>query len=106
MKLRIAINGFGRIGKNFLRAVMSDETAKSHLDIVVINSPMSTVDSVAYDIKYDSILGTYTGPLQVHGDTIVMGDTTITVTRAHDSFDINWKKYDIDWVVDCSGHLP
>jgi glyceraldehyde-3-phosphate dehydrogenase type I len=103
--IQIAINGFGRIGRNFLRAVMQDKTAEKQLDIAVINIGPANPESVAHMFKYDSIMGTFLGSVEMDSSSLVVNGKPIKIIAECDPSKIDWRSYKIDWVVESSGHF-
>src|SRR5471030_151140 len=101
--LRIAINGFGRIGRNFLRSIMQDANALQKLRVVVINIGPAKRDFVAHMFKYDSLLGTYHGNVTLEGDELIVDGHRIKIIAESDPAAIAWNAYTIDWVVECTG---
>jgi len=103
---KIGINGFGRIGRNFLRTILADQKAKNEIPVVAINIGPASPEAAAHLLKYDSLLGTYPGTIELQDDsTLVVDGDTIDIYTACDPGDIPWKKYDIDWVVESSGQF-
>jgi glyceraldehyde-3-phosphate dehydrogenase type I len=100
---RIAINGCGRIAKNFLRAVMLDPVSTQKLKIITINIGPSSLENVALLIKYDTIMGPFPGTVEQDGNTLIIDGHEIELIQELDPLKIDWKKRDIDWVVDCTG---
>ncbi|PKN03518.1 type I glyceraldehyde-3-phosphate dehydrogenase [Candidatus Dependentiae bacterium HGW-Dependentiae-1] len=119
--IRIAINGFGRIGKNFLRVLMSDKSARESIELVAINVGPGILDSVACAVKYDSLMGTFVGEVHQDNDVLVVtpGNFSGSVTTGNTGDDVcriqlfaerdpeklPWKSLKVDWVVECSGHF-
>ncbi len=103
--LRVAINGFGRIGRNFLRSVLGDSKALKKIDIVVINVGSANPDTVAHMFKYDTLMGTYPEQVFVKNNQLVIGDRKIDLIAECDPQKINWCTYKVDWVVECSGQF-
>ncbi len=103
--ITVAINGFGRIGRNFLRAVMQDETAQKQLTIAVINIGPANPENVAHMFKYDSLMGTFPGSVEMDGNTLVVNNTSIKIIAEPDPSKIDWGSYNIDWVVESSGRF-
>ncbi|MBA3751826.1 type I glyceraldehyde-3-phosphate dehydrogenase [Candidatus Dependentiae bacterium] len=103
--MRIALNGFGRIGKNFLRSVLSDKKALSILQVVVINVGKGDPEAAALAFKYDSLMGTYPGAVSYSQGKLHIDDVSIAVVRELDPSKAPWKNYSIDWVVEASGHF-
>jgi len=103
--INIAINGFGRIGRNFLRAILQDSDALKKLKISVINVGPANLDAVAHMFKYDSVMGTYLADVQVKGDFLDVDGYKIKILSETDPKNISWSNFDIDWVVDVSGRF-
>lgn len=101
--MRIAINGFGRIGKNFLWALLTDKKALQKITIAAINIGPAKKEYVAHLFKYDSLLGTYPGDVALEGDTLRIDSIVIPILTEPQALHLPWKKMAIDWVVDCSG---
>ena len=102
-KLKIAINGFGRIGRCFLRVVLQDKNALQLLEISAINIGPADLLSVAHVFKYDSIMGTYPGKVEMKGNVLSIDDYKIPVIAEKDPINAGWKNFEIDWVVESSG---
>lgn len=103
--MRIAINGFGRIGRNFLRILLQDPNALKKIDIVAINIGPACIDSLAHMFKYDTLMGTFDQPVTLEGNELVIGDYRINIIAECDPTKCPWKKMQIDWIVDCSGRF-
>ena len=103
--MRIAINGFGRIGKTFLRTILLDEHTSKKIDVVTINIGKGKLDGVAHTFKYDTLMGTYPGNVHMQGNILHIDNKEIEVIAELDPRDIQWDKRSIDWVVDASGHF-
>lgn len=101
--IRVTINGFGRIGKNFLRAVLQDAAAREHIEIAAINVGPGNPEFIAHEFKYDTLLGTYSGAAKVEHGTLIIDDYAIPVLAECDPEKLPWKKINIDWVVESSG---
>ncbi|MEZ5775651.1 MAG: type I glyceraldehyde-3-phosphate dehydrogenase [Hyphomicrobiaceae bacterium] len=101
MATRIAISGFGRIGRNVLRAIA--ETRRSDLEVVAINDLASAEDN-AHLFKYDSVHGPYHGTVKVEGDGFDIGlGQPIKVLAEKDPRKLPWKDMGIDVVMECTG---
>ncbi len=98
MKKRIAINGFGRIGRLAYKELISD----NDIDIVAIND-LTTIEDLAYLIKYDSIHGTFNKDIQIENDELVCNDKHTKVYSIKDAKDLPWKELNIDLVLECTG---
>ncbi len=101
MSVRVAINGFGRIGRNFLRAVAATDSA---IEIVAINDLVS-IDANAHLLRYDSSQGRFPGTVEVDGGGIVVNGRAISVYAERDPKDLPWKDLAIDVVVESTGRF-
>ena len=100
MTTRIAINGFGRIGRNVLRAL--HESGSHDLEVVAIND-LSSTENLAHLLKYDSVHGRFPGPVSVTDDSLDIGSGPIQVTAIRDLADQNWADNSVDIVMECTG---
>jgi glyceraldehyde 3-phosphate dehydrogenase len=101
--MKIALNGFGRIGRNFLRSLFQDKNARKKLDIVAINIGPASPHFVAHSFKYDTLMGAYQGEVFMSGNTLTIDGTEITILTETDPDKLPWKALSIDWVVEASG---
>jgi len=97
---KIAINGFGRIGRNVLRALQ--ESGRDDLQVVAINDLAST-DNLAHLLKYDSVHGRFGGAVSHTENSINIGKGDIQVTAIRNLEDQNWADNDVDIVMECTG---
>jgi glyceraldehyde 3-phosphate dehydrogenase len=97
--VRVGINGFGRIGRNFYRAVRA---SGADIDIVAVND-LTDNTRLAHLLKYDSILGRLDADVTATGDTIDVGSTSIVVLAERDPADLPWKDLGVDIVVESTG---
>jgi glyceraldehyde 3-phosphate dehydrogenase len=100
MPVRIAISGFGRIGRNVLRALV--EARRKDLQVVAINDLFSAKDN-AHLLRHDSVHGRFPGEVKVEGDSIDVGSGPIKVLAERDPKKLPWKALDIDIVMECTG---
>jgi glyceraldehyde 3-phosphate dehydrogenase len=100
MTTRIAINGFGRIGRNVLRALQ--ESGADDMQVVAIND-LSSPDNLAHLLKYDSVHGRYPGTVKVTDTSIDIGQGPIEVTSIRNLEDQSWGDNDVDIVMECTG---
>ncbi|MEO0386233.1 MAG: type I glyceraldehyde-3-phosphate dehydrogenase [Pseudomonadota bacterium] len=98
MGIKVAINGFGRIGRNVLRAVV--ENGHEDIEVVAIND-LGPVETNAHLVRYDSIHGRFPGTVTVDGDTIDVGRGPIRVTAERDPAVLPWG--DVDVALECTG---
>jgi glyceraldehyde 3-phosphate dehydrogenase len=100
MTIRVAINGFGRIGRNVLRAIA--ETDRKDVEIVGIND-LAPVETNAHLLRFDSVHGRFPGEVKVAGDSISIGNGKIKVTAIKDPAMLPWKELGIDIALECTG---
>ncbi|GED23373.1 type I glyceraldehyde-3-phosphate dehydrogenase [Halomonas halmophila] len=100
MALRIAINGYGRIGQCVLRALI--ERSEPHIEVVAINE-LSGLDTIAYLTRYDTTHGRFPGDVSVDGDRLVIDGHAIRVLSEPDAAALPWAELNIDLVLECSG---
>lgn len=97
---RIAINGFGRIGRLVLRAAL--ESQRNDLEFVAVNDLMPA-DQSAFLLEYDSVHGKLPFPVKVGGDVISVGSHKIKVIAERDPSKLPWRDLNIDIVMECTG---
>jgi glyceraldehyde 3-phosphate dehydrogenase len=100
MPVRVAINGFGRIGRNILRAIV--ESGRKDIEVVAVND-LGPVETNAHLLRYDSVHGRFPHEVTVKGDSIVIGGKPIKVTAERDPAKLPWKELDIDIAMECTG---
>ena len=98
MTVRVAINGFGRIGRNVLRALV--EQGRTDLEVVAIND-LGPVETNAHLLRFDSVHGRFPGTVTTTDDTIDVGRGPIKVTAIRNPADLPWG--DVDIVLECTG---
>ncbi len=97
-KVRVGINGFGRIGRLAFRAAEKNPA----VEVVAINDLLDA-DYLAYLLKYDSVHGRFDGTVEVDGDNLIVNGRKIRVTKERDPENINWGAVDVDFVVESTG---
>lgn len=97
--LKIGVNGFGRIGRNFLRASLE---SSANFEIVGIND-LTDNATLAHLLKYDSILGRLSQPVTFTDNSITVGGKTIAVSAERDPANIPWGRLGVDVVVESTG---
>jgi glyceraldehyde 3-phosphate dehydrogenase len=101
MTTRVGINGFGRIGRNFLRAELAKGT---DLEIVAVND-LSDPKGLAHLLKYDSVTGRLNMDVRVEGQNIIVGGTTIKVLAERDPANLGWGDLGVDIVIESTGRF-
>ena len=100
MTVRVAINGFGRIGRNVLRAVV--EAKRRDIEVVAIND-LAPVETNAHLLRFDSVHGRFPGEVKVDGDAIDCGTGPIKVTAIKDPAQLPHKAFGVDVALECTG---
>jgi glyceraldehyde 3-phosphate dehydrogenase len=99
MPVRVGINGFGRIGRNVLRAGLAKET---DIEWVAVNDITDNA-TLAHLFKYDSILGPYPGSVEVRGDSLIVDDREIKVYEERDPAQLPWSDLGVEVVLESTG---
>jgi glyceraldehyde 3-phosphate dehydrogenase len=100
MTVRVGINGFGRIGRNVLRAIV--EAGRKDVQVVGIND-LGPIETNAHLLRFDSVHGRFPGEVKVSGDIIDCGTGPIKVTAIKDPTQLPWKELNIDVALECTG---
>ncbi|MFQ5629092.1 MAG: type I glyceraldehyde-3-phosphate dehydrogenase [bacterium] len=98
MAIKVGINGFGRIGRNFFRAVFED----NEIEIIAIND-ITSAQTLAHLLKYDSVLGRFDANVRVEGNAIVVNDRRIAVSAERDPANLPWSEYGVQVAVESTG---
>ena len=101
MPVKIAINGYGRIGRNVLRALYEGQR-RSELEVVAIND-LGDADTNAHLTRYDSAHGPFPYDIQVKDDQLVVDGDLIRVCAERDPLKLPWAEMDVDVVLECTG---
>ena len=101
MSIKVGINGFGRIGRNTLKAVLSKDTK---IDVVAINDLYDT-RTLAHLLKYDSVFGTLDGKVEARDSSLLVNGKEIKVFAERDLANIPWKDLGVDVVIESTGFL-
>jgi glyceraldehyde 3-phosphate dehydrogenase len=100
MSVRVAINGFGRIGRNVLRAIV--ESGRKDIEVVALND-LAPPETNAHLLRFDSIHGRFPGEVKVEGDTLECGTGPIKVTAIKNPAELPWKALGVDIALECTG---
>src|ERR1700682_4697167 len=100
MTVRVAITGFGRTGRNILRATA--ETGRKDIEVVAIND-LAPVETNAHLLRFDSVHGRFPGKVTVEGDSIDCVTGPIKVTAIKDPTQLPWKTLGVDIALECTG---
>lgn len=98
MTTKIAINGFGRIGRGVMRALIENEI--DDIEVVAIND-LAAPEIIAHLLKYDSVHGRLESQVRVNGDSIEVGHQSIRLTAIRTPEDLPW--HDVDVAYECTG---
>ena len=98
-KIRIGINGFGRIGRLVCRAAFE----RDNIEIVAINDPFVDIEYMIYLFKYDSVHGTFDGNINIVNNKLVINNNVITVFSERDPSNINWGSVGADYICESTG---
>ena len=101
MAIKVAINGYGRIGRNILRALY-ESGRNGEIEIVALND-LGDANTNAHLTRYDTVHGRFNGDVQVEGDNIVVNGDTIRVFAQRDPSKLPWGDMDVDVVMECTG---
>jgi glyceraldehyde 3-phosphate dehydrogenase len=100
MSVRVAINGFGRIGRNILRAIA--ESKRSDIVVVAVND-LGPVDTNAHLLRYDSVHGRFPGRVEVNGDVMTVDGHKIRVTAVKNPAELPHRELGVDIALECTG---
>jgi glyceraldehyde 3-phosphate dehydrogenase len=100
MAVKVAINGFGRIGRNVLRAI--HESGRTDIEVVAIND-LGPVETNAHLLRFDSIHGRYPGKVEVDGDALVVDGKKIRVTAIRNPAELPHRELGVDIAFECTG---
>ncbi len=100
MAIRVAINGFGRIGRLVLRAIL--ESGRKDIVVVGVND-LGPVETNAHLLRYDSVHGRFPGEVQVDGDLMIVGGQKIRVTAIRNPAELPHKELSVDIALECTG---
>ncbi len=101
MPVKIAINGFGRIGRLTLRAILA-KRKENDLEVVAIND-LGDIETISHLLKYDSLYGTLKEEVKIAGDKMIVGEREIKVFSEKEPNNLPWKDLGVDIVLECSG---
>ena len=99
-KVRVTVNGFGRIGRNIVRAIY--ESGRKDIDVVAVND-LGPVETNAHLLRYDSVHGRFPHKVTVSGDSINIGSDSFKVTAVKDPSQLPWKELSVDIALECTG---
>lgn len=100
MSIRVGVNGFGRIGRNMLRAALG----RNDFEIVAVND-LTDAATLAHLLRHDSIHGAFPAPVEVDGNDIVVGGKRIRVLSVKNPAELPWKELGVQIVVESTGHF-
>src|SRR6195952_2610052 len=100
MAVRVAINGFGRIGRNVLRAIV--ESGREDIEVVAVND-LGPVETNAHLLRFDSVHGRFPHEVKIEGDTISVGRGRIKVTAIKNPAELPHRELGVDIALECTG---
>ena len=100
MKIKVGINGLGRIGRMIIRSII--ENSNKNIEIKHINNRTNSETSSTL-LKYDSIHGKFNAKISFDEKHLIINNNKITFSQETDLNNINWKKYSVDYVFECTG---
>ncbi len=103
MTIRVGINGFGRIGRNFWRAVNAADGDRG-FEIVAAND-LGDIDTMAHLLKYDTVMGTLPADVSASGDVIRVGDKSIKILAEREPASLPWRDLGVDIVIESTGRF-
>ena len=100
MKKKIAINGFGRIGRLTFQALLNDNS----VEVVAIND-LTDAKTLAHLLKYDSVHGRFNGTIEAGENSIIVNGKNFVIYAEKDPVNLPWKNLEVDIVVECTGRF-
>ena len=100
MKIKVGINGMGRIGRMIVRSIFENNSSK--IEIKHINN-RTNPDTCSHLLKYDSIHGKFNANIEFDAKSLIINNSKISFSQETDLNNINWKKHDVDYVFECTG---
>ncbi|MGC8911969.1 MAG: type I glyceraldehyde-3-phosphate dehydrogenase [Nitrososphaeria archaeon] len=100
--IRVGINGFGRIGRLFLRAALEDKTFQANFEVVAVND-ITDAPTLAHLLKYDSNFGKLNREVKAEGDSIFVDGKQFKVLNAKDPSQLPWKSLGVEYVIESTG---
>src|SRR5919199_6809152 len=100
MTVKVAINGFGRIGRNILRAIV--ESGRKDIQVVAVND-LGPVETNAHLLRFDSVHGRFPSEVKVEGDSIVVDGQKIRVTAIKNPAELPHRELGVDIALECTG---
>ena len=103
--IRIALNGFGRIGRNFLRTLITDPRAEKKIELKAINIGPANPEFLPYWVKHDTIMGPFNGNVSFENNVLTINNHSIKIFTELEPTKLPWRDLDIDWVIEATGHF-
>ena len=100
MKIKVGINGMGRIGRKIIRSIIESKNKK--IEIKHINNRTNS-EACSTLLKYDSIHGKFNADIGFDNKHLIINKNKINFSQETNLININWKKYDVDYVFECTG---
>ena len=99
MTIRVGVNGFGRIGRNFYRAIKAQN---ANIEVVAVND-LGSIETLAHLLRNDTVMGRFDGTVEVSGDALVIDGSPVRVLAERNPGDLPWGDLDVDLVVESTG---
>src|SRR3954452_10194601 len=100
MTVRVAINGFGRIGRNILRAIV--ESGRTDIEVVAVND-LGPVETNAHLLRFDSVHGRFPSEVKVEGDALAIDGKKVRVTAIRNPAELPHRELGVDIALECTG---
>src|SRR4051795_4143999 len=100
MTVRVAINGFGRIGRNILRAIV--ESGRTDIEVVAVND-LGPVETNAHLLRFDSVHGRFPSEVKVEGDALAIDGKKVRVTAIKNPAELPHREMGVDIALECTG---
>ena len=98
--MRVAINGFGRIGRAVFRLLNSKEDCR----VVAVND-IADPSALAYLLRHDTVMGPFRGNAKVEGDVMITGHQQVKMTQVADPRELPWGEMEVDYVIEATGRF-
>ncbi|MDI1352021.1 MAG: glyceraldehyde 3-phosphate dehydrogenase N-terminal domain-containing protein, partial [bacterium] len=101
MTIRVAINGYGRIGRCILRSIF-EYKKQNDMEVVAIND-LSAIEVIAHLTRFDSTHGTFASDVRIEGDMLIVDGHSIRIIAERNPANLPWKELQVDLVLECTG---
>src|ERR1051326_1109650 len=98
MSTKIAINGLGRIGRAILKLIIDEPS----FEVVAVND-LTDVENLSYLLRFDTVYGRYSHPVEIGGDNLIVAGHELRTLRKRDPMELPWKDLGVEIVFECTG---